>query len=534
VIVVRFYSFFDWVKEGKILILNNAPVDKKVLIDGDTLTLANVLSIARKMVPVELHAASKAKLLKSRKVIESILTQESIVYGVTTGFGSFSDVFISREDSDTLQRNIIKSHACGVGEPLPQEAVRAMMVLRANSLAKGYSGVRLEVVELLLGMLNRGVHPIVPAKGSVGASGDLIPLSHIALAMIGLGETEYKGRLIPAKDALKQAGLSAIELTAKEGLALINGTQYMCALGTLTFLDAMELFKAGQIAAAASFEALEGIASAFDPQVQTARPHSGQKLCAAAMLKLLDGSELLSKQNRERTQDAYTLRCIPQVHGAIADALQYVRGVLEVEVNAATDNPLVFPESGDVISCGNFHGQPLALAFDFLAIAVNELGNISERRIERLVNPTLSNGLPAFLVEDGGLNSGLMLLQYAAAALVSEGKVLSHPASVDSIPTSANQEDHVSMGSIAAYKGRQIVDNICWIIAAELLAAYRGICFRSHRIGRGASLAFSLIGEELPQDKNDRILYKDLQKVHNLLQNGSIVKAVEKEVGRLL
>ncbi len=507
---------------------------ERIFIDGESLTLEQVIAVARKDASVELHLSGRGRLYKSREVIENILSQERIVYGVTTGFGSFSDVFISRQDRDTLQRNIIMSHACGVGEPLPQDVVRAMMLLRANSLAKGCSGVRPELVELLLNMLNGKIHPLVPAKGSVGASGDLIPLAHIALAMIGLGEVECRGKIVPSEKALQQAGLHPIELTAKEGLALINGTQYMSALGALALLDAIELFKVATIAAAMTFEALEGIISAFDPQVHQVRPHCGQRICADLMLRLLQGGDLATRQKQKRTQDAYTLRCIPQVHGATFDALQYIRNVLGIEINSATDNPLVFPESGEVISCGNFHGQPLALALDFLAIAVNELGNISERRIERLVNPALNNGLPAFLTENGGLNSGLMLLQYAAAALVSEGKVLAHPAGVDSIPTSGNQEDHVSMGSIAAYKGMQVVENITWVIAAELLAAARAMRFITHRPGLGSAAAFDLLCDILPQDGGDRILYKDLRSVYELLHSGRIVGEVEKVAGKLL
>lgn len=506
----------------------------KVSIDGENLTLGQILDVARGKADVGLHPSGRAKVIQSREVIENILAQEKIVYGVTTGFGRFSDILISRQDREILQKNIIMSHACGVGEALPQEAVRAMMLLRANSLARGCSGVRPELVELLLQMLSGEIHPVVPAKGSVGASGDLIPLAHIALAVIGLGEVEYRGRIIPSQSALAQAGLAPLELTAKEGLALINGTQYMSALGALALLDALELFKAASIAAAMTFEALQGIAAAFDPQVHAVRPHGGQQACAALMLRLLQGGDLLTRRKQERVQDAYTLRCIPQVHGATLDALQYIRGVLEVEINSATDNPLVFPDSGAVISCGNFHGQPLALALDFLAIAVNELGNISERRIERMVNPALNNSLPAFLTENGGLNSGLMLLQYAAAALVSEGKVLAHPAAVDSIPTSGNQEDHVSMGSIAALKGRQVVENIAWVIAAELLAAARAMHFIRHRPGKGSGAAFRLICDTLPPGEGDRILYKDLQVVRSLMQGGEITGAVEGAVGKLL
>jgi histidine ammonia-lyase len=511
---------------------NNIATKEVVLVDGENLLLEDVLAVARGAAPVALHPSGREKLLKSRAIVEDILTQERVVYGVTTGFGRFSDVLIPREDSGALQNNIIMSHACGVGDPLPQEVVRAMMLLRANSLAKGYSGVRLEVVMLLLEMLNRGLHPLVPSKGSVGASGDLIPLSHIALSMLGLGEMSYRGELFSSDKAFAQVGLTPLQLTAKEGLALINGTQYMSALGTLALLDAIELFKTASIAAAMTFESLQGIVAAFHPQVHQVRPHCGQKLSAALMLRLLQGSELVSCEPA-RVQDAYTLRCIPQVHGATFDALEYIRSVLEIEINAATDNPLVFPESGEVISCGNFHGQPLALALDLLAIAVNELGNISERRIERLVNPALNNGLPAFLTENGGLNSGLMLLQYAAAALVSEGKVLSHPGAVDSIPTSGNQEDHVSMGSISAYKGRQVVENISWVIAAELLAAARAMRFIEHRPGKACSTALRLLGEVLPQDDSDRILYKDLQSVHELLESGAIISAIEEVVGKL-
>jgi histidine ammonia-lyase len=515
------------------MIKNDTTTKKEILVDGENLALQEVLAVARGAAPVALHPSGQEKLLKSRAVVEDILTQGRVVYGVTTGFGRFSDVLISREDCDALQNNIIVSHACGVGEPLPQEVVRAMMLLRANSIAKGYSGVRAEVVTLLLEMLNRKVHPYVPSKGSVGASGDLIPLAHIALTMLGLGEVEYGGKLIPSKEAFAQAGLNPLRLTAKEGLALINGTQYMSALGTLSLLDAVDLFKAASIAAALSFEALQGVVSAFDPQVHRVRPHSGQIVSAALMLQLLRGSELINLKP-ERVQDAYTLRCIPQVHGATLDALEYIRNVLKIEINSATDNPLVFPESGEVISCGNFHGQPLALALDLLAIAVNELGNISERRIERLVNPALNNGLPAFLTENGGLNSGLMLLQYAAAALVSEGKVLAHPGSVDSIPTSGNQEDHVSMGSISACKGRQVVENITWVIAAELLAAVRAVRFVEHRLGEAGSAVSKLIGEVVPQEDSDRILYKDLQEVHQLLKNGAVIRAAEEAVGQLL
>ncbi|MDD4360307.1 MAG: histidine ammonia-lyase [Syntrophaceticus sp.] len=508
--------------------------NRSISLDGEHLTLEQVLLVARNNAPVKLHISGKEKLLKSRKIVERIISSGEVAYGITTGFGKFSDISISTEDCSTLQKNIIMSHACGVGEPLPQEVVRAMMLLRANSLAKGYSGVRLELVELLLGMLNSGIHPVVPCKGSVGASGDLIPLSHIALAMIGMGEVEYQGKRMASQEALQQAGLCPISLTAKEGLALINGTQYMCALGSLAVSDALELFKSASIAAAMTFESLEGIPNAFDPRVHEVRPHQGQGLCAKLMLKLLQGSELLERKKHKRVQDAYTLRCIPQVHGASLDAINYVKGVLETEINSATDNPLIFPDGGDVISGGNFHGQPLALALDFLAMAVSELGSISERRIERMVNPSLNGELPPFLTRNGGLNSGLMLLQYAAAALVSENKILSHPASVDSIPTSGNQEDHVSMGSIAAHKVRTVITNVSWVIAAEMLAASRGMEFISHKVGQGAKVAHHLIRERVPFKDADDILYQQLNQVYDLLLSGRVNREAEKAIGEEL
>jgi histidine ammonia-lyase len=506
---------------------------ESLFIDGNSLTTEQVLAVARKNVPVHLSVAGKANILKSRKAVEKIVLEGLTVYGVTTGFGKFSEVTVSREDCNALQKNIIMSHAGGVGEPLPREAVRAMMLLRANSLAKGYSGVRLEVVQLLLDMLNLGIHPVVPRKGSVGASGDLVPLAHIALAMIGLGKVEYRGRVIPAEEAFKLNRLKPVTLAAKEGLALINGTQYMSALGCLATAEALELLKAASIAAAMTFEAMEGIPSAFDPRVHEVRPHAGQKSCALVMRRLLEGSDLFTRTKQKRVQDAYTLRCIPQVHGASLDAVRHVKDILETEINSATDNPLVFPEAGCVISGGNFHGQPLALALDYLAMAVSELGSIAERRLERLVNPALNGGLPPFLTRNGGLNSGMMILQYVAAALASENKIFAHPASVDSIPTSANQEDHVSMGSVAALKAGTVVENVSWIVSAEMMAAAQALDFVSHNLGAGVRAAHRLIREAVPHWDGDRILYRDLHRVHDLLAGGLITEMVEQEVGPL-
>jgi histidine ammonia-lyase len=506
---------------------------KAVAIDGDSLTIEDVISVARENVPVKLSMTGKARLLKSREIVEKILTSGQTVYGVNTGFGKFSAVSVSREDTNALQRNIIMSHSGGIGEPLPQEVVRAMMLLRANSLAKGFSGARTVLVQLLLDMLNTGIHPVVPCQGSVGASGDLIPLAHIALAMIGLGEVEYRGKVIPSTEAFQATGLHPINLVAKEGLALINGTQFMSGLGCLAVYDSLQLVKTASITAVMTFEALDGIPSAYDARIQEVRPHKGQKQCAAIMRRLLQGSELLSRKKHKRVQDAYTLRCIPQVHGASLDAINYVRQVLETEINSATDNPLIFPDTGEVISGGNFHGQPLALALDFLAMAVSELGSISERRIERLVNPALS-GLPAFLTEYGGLNSGMMILQYGAAALASENKVLAHPASVDSIPTSGNQEDHVSMGSIAARKARTVVGHVNWILAGEMLAAAQALDFTSHQLGQAALLALKMVRSEVPHWDEDRVLYRDLDKVHMLVLGGTVTNQVEQEVGLLI
>jgi histidine ammonia-lyase len=501
-----------------------------LLLDGDSLTIESVVSVAREGTQAALSLSGKAKLLRARQLVEQILAQGRRVYGVNTGFGKFSDVSISPEDTNALQRNLIMSHAGGLGDPLPRDVVRGMMLLRANSLAKGYSGIRVEVVQLLLNMLNRDVIPVVPCKGSVGASGDLVPLAHIALVMIGQGQAERGGRVVPAREALAAAGLHPISLTAKEGLALINGTQYMSAFGCLALHDSLMLYQAANIAAAMSFEALEGIVSVFDPQVHAVRPHPGQVQCAADLRRLLDESGLLSKEPgtpwARRAQDAYTLRCIPQVHGASLDAIGYVTGVLQTEINSATDNPLLFPETGEVISCGNFHGEPLALALDFLTIAVSELGSISERRTERLVNPTLNGDLPPFLTEHGGLNSGLMILQYASAALASENKVLSHPASVDSIPTSGSQEDHVSMGAIAARKASQVVDNVSWVIAGEMLAAAQALDFATHGLGKGSRAALKAVREVAPHWNEDRILYQDLNRVHDLLQSGEITERV--------
>ncbi|GLC28666.1 histidine ammonia-lyase [Clostridium omnivorum] len=500
-----------------------------VIIDGNGLTLDQLVAVAKQGYKVVLHEGAQKRVEKSRKIVERIVKNDEVVYGITTGFGKFSDVVITQNDCKTLQKNLILSHACGYGKSFPTEVVRAIMLLRANALSKGYSGITLNALNTLIEMINKGVHPIIPEKGSLGASGDLAPLAHMVLPMIGEGEAEYKGEILNGKDAMDRAGIPLVELTAKEGLALINGTQVMTAVGALAVDEAIQLLKLADVSSALTMEALRGIKDAFYPEVHSIRPHKGQMTTAENMLNLVEGSNLVTNQGELRVQDAYTLRCIPQVHGASKDAINYVLERVLIEMNSATDNPVI-TENGNVISGGNFHGQPMALSFDFLGIAAAELGNISERRIERLINYQL-NDLPAFLVKKGGLNSGFMITQYAAAALVSENKVLAHPASVDSIPSSANQEDHVSMGTIAARKSRDIIENVKRVIATEIMAACQAIDFRENvKLGIGTSAAYRVVRENLSFIEEDRIMYKDLDKCTELLSNRTLINEVEKVV----
>lgn len=500
-----------------------------VYIDGKSLKLSEILSVSKGESVVKLTETAKTEINKSRKIVDSIVENNKIVYGVTTGFGKFSDVHISNEDCKTLQKNLILSHACGFGNPFPTDVVRVIMLLRANALAKGYSGIRLETLEILIDMINKGVHPVIPEKGSLGASGDLAPLAHMVLPMIGEGEAEYKGRVMSGKEAMEKAGIPIVELTAKEGLALINGTQVMTAVGSLALCEALDLIKVSDIAAALTIEGLRGIKNAFDLRIHTIRPHKGQIQTAKNIMALIEGSTFVTEQGELRVQDAYTLRCVPQVHGAVKDAVNYVKNEVEIEINSATDNPIITKE-GDVISGGNFHGEPMALSFDFLGIAVSELANISERRLERLINYQL-NDLPPFLVKHGGLNSGFMITQYAAASLVSENKILAHPASVDSIPSSANQEDHVSMGTIAARKSREIVNNVRRVLATEMLAACQGIDFRDGlKLGRGTQKAYDTIRESVNFIEKDTIMYKEIDKCEELIKNRKIINNVESAV----
>jgi len=501
---------------------------------GEHLTVADVIAVARERAPVALSPRARPRMRASRALVDRLVREGRTVYGITTGVGELAGVSISPDQSAQLQVNIVRSHSAGVGDPLPDETVRAMMLLRAHALALGYSGVREELVLLLIEMLNHGIHPLIPAQGSVGASGDLAPLAHLALAMIGEGQARLDGREAPAADALARAGLRPVALAAKEGVALINGTQLMSACGALAAGDARALLACADVAGAMTFEALRGHLDAFDPLLHDVRPHPGQRASAANLRRLLDNSEVLgARHEHPKIHDAYALRCMPQVHGAARDALAYAGRVLDVEMNAATDNPLVFADAGRVISGGNFHGQPVALALDVLAVALSAVASISERRIERLVNPHLS-GLPAFLTPDGGLHSGLMLAQYTAAALVSENKVLSHPASVDSIPTSANQEDHVSMGALAARKALRVLRHAQQVVGIELLCAAQAIEFRRPLgLAAGTRPAHEAVRAAVPALDTDRVLAPDLAAALGLVQSGAVVRAVEAVLGAL-
>lgn len=505
----------------------------KVLLDGQSLTIEDVVNVARFGYTVELTEDAVKRVERARKTVDDFVAEEAVIYGITTGFGKFENVHISQDDTKDLQKNLIISHACGVGTPFDEEVVRGIMLLRANALAIGNSGIRLSTLKTLIEMINKGVYPVIPEKGSLGASGDLAPLSHMVLVLIGMGEAFVDGQRVPGHVAMEKVGLTPVELTSKEGLALINGTQVMTSVGCLAAYDAYQLVKLADISAALSVEALSGITDAFDPRIHKVRPHKGQLSTAYNLLQVLDGSGLTTKQGELRNQDAYALRCVPQIHGASKDAIQYVLDKVNIEINSVTDNPIILPEDNLAFSGGNFHGQPMALPFDFLGIALSEIANSSERRIERLVNPQL-NDLPAFLTPKGGLHSGFMIAQYAAAALVSENKVLAHPASVDSIPSSANQEDHVSMGTIAARKAREILKNAQNVIAIELLAAAQGVDFKSpEKLGLGTKVAYDKVRSVVDKWVDDREMYKDMNLVYNLVQGHDITKAVEKAVGEL-
>jgi len=506
-----------------------------IRLTGDDLGLEDVWSVAHEGAAAELTDEAREKMAAARRLVERSAGGGHHVYGVNTGFGRFVSRSIPDELTGELQLRLLRSHACGVGEPYPDEIVRAAMVLRANALAKGYSGARAKVVDLLLACLGRGLLPHVPSRGSVGASGDLAPLAHLALPLVGEGRATVDGELLPGAEALAAVGLEPLALEAKEGLSLVNGTQFMAAFGALGVVRARRLAAAADIACALSLEALQGSRASFIPQVHALRPLPGQRDSAANVLGLTEGSAIMEAHRWcDKVQDAYSLRCAPQVHGASRDLLAYVESTVATELNAATDNPLVLVEDGLVVSNGNFHGQPLAFALDALAIAVAELGSISERRVERLVNPSLSNGLPAFLATDGGLNSGFMIPQYVAASLVSENKVLCHPASVDSIPTSGGQEDHVSMGNAAGLKAWQVLANTERTVAIELLAAAQAVELLAPLApGTGAEAARAFVRSLSPRLHDDRPLHDDIEAVATAIREGSLVAAVEGQAGDL-
>jgi histidine ammonia-lyase len=512
-------------------------------INGNDLTLDDVRQVVHERRPILLQPEARIAVERARAVVEDLLENDRVAYAVNTGVGKLADLRISLDDIRQLQIKLLRSHAAGVGEPLAEDVTRAMVLLRANSLAKGFSGVRPAVIDTLCEMLNRGVHPVIPSQGSVGASGDLAPLAHLALVLIAEGEATFCGKRMAAAEALKQADIKPLALQAKEAISLINGTQGMLAVGLLATLQANVLADTADVLGALTVDALKGTDAAFDKRVHQARPHAGQSLVAENLRRMLEGS-LIRESHREcqKVQDAYSLRCIPQVHGAVRDTLAHCRKVFEIEMNSAVDNPLVFPEErkvgapkrgvgstvpGDILSGGNFHGEPLAFALDFLAIALSGLAGISERRIERLVNPALNEGLPAFLAPGAGLNSGFMMAQVTAAALVSENKVLAHPASVDSITTSGNQEDYVSMGMIAANKLLRVVINTCNVLAIEALAVAQALDFRAPlKTGKRGQAAHAAIRSVSPTITEDRIFTKDFERVAALIASGKLAEVL--------
>ncbi|HKS26730.1 MAG TPA: histidine ammonia-lyase [Pyrinomonadaceae bacterium] len=492
-------------------------------LDGQRLSLEEVAAVARGAESVRLTESARERVQEARRAVEAIIETGRVVYGVNTGFGKLSDVHIPQTELRELQLNLVRSHACGVGRPLSEAETRAMMLLRANVIALGNSGARAEVLELLLNMLERGVHPVVPEKGSVGASGDLAPLAHLALVLIGEGEAFYRGERMTGGEALKRAGLEPVLLEAKEGLALLNGTQAMGAVGGLALHRAERLARVADVAGAMTLEALRGTPVAFDERIHLARPHEGQTLAAAHLRELLSESEIRAShlENDPRVQDAYSLRCMPQVHGAVRGALRHAREVVEIETGSATDNPLIFTREGDVLSGGNFHGAPLALAFDYAAIALTDLMSIAERRIDRVVNPDSNEGLPPFLTTRAGTSSGFMMAQVTAAALLADSRVLSHPASVDNVPTDGGKEDHVSMGMTAAVKLRGVLENAEYVLAIELLTAAEGL---EHRLplkpGRGVMRAYEALRAIAPPVTRDRALAEDFERIARAIRDG--------------
>lgn len=500
-------------------------------IDGYSLTLEELKQVACEDEKIELSKASQQKVTKCRKYVEKIIEEDKTVYGLTTGFGKFSTIKIPPEQIDELQENLILSHATGVGNFLPRAETRAIMLLRINVLAKGHSGIRLQTLQALIDMLNAKIHPCIPEKGSVGASGDLAPLSHLALVLLGKGKAEYKGEIISGATAMEKAGIKPVKLKAKEGLALNNGTQVMTGIAALALLKAEHLVQMADVCAAASVDALLGTPDAFDPLIHKLRPYQGQQNSAANLHNILQNSHLrASHKDCPNVQDAYSLRCTPQVHGAVREALQYVGKVLSTELNSTTDNPLIFPDEDRVISGGNFHGEPVAIAADTLGMSIAELANVSERRTEQLLNPALNRNLKPFLAGRPGLDSGFMIAQLTSASLVSENKVLAHPASVDSIPTSANQEDHVSMGTISAVKARNIISNVAQVLGIELLAALQALDYRSFKSSELIEKLKSVVRKDIQPMEKDRVMTEDILKSKEFIESEQLLGELKKIV----
>ncbi len=506
-----------------------------IFLDKERITNDDLVAIARYNALVDFSSQGEARVEKTSALIRRWIAEKKVIYGITTGFGALCNVTIPERETRRLQQNILMSHAAGMGNPLPREVARAIMALRVHDLSLGYSGCRMETIRHMLTLLNKGVTPVIPEKGSVGSSGDLAPTAHLGLVLIGRGEAFYKGKRLPGGEVLRRIGLKPLILEGGEGLALINGTQVMTAIGVLVVNDALQLSKTADIACAMSLEVLMGTNSEFDPRIHQVRPHPGQIATADNILRLIQESAIIeSHLGCARVQDAYTLRCSPQIHGASKDAVAHAMRVIDIEINSTTTNPLIFSDTQEVRLGGNFHGQPVAMAADYLSMGIAELGSVSERRIERLVNPQLSD-LPAFLVKNGGVNSGYMIAQYAAAALVSENKVLAHPACVDSIPTSANKEDHVSMGTIAMRQSRAILENVENVVAIELLCAAQAYDLITEKNpmsgGLGTRVAYEVIRRHVPYLDKDRELYRDIEAMVAVLRSGEIVEAVEKAVG---
>ena len=506
----------------------------KFILNGGNLNVFNSVKLIKENYSLSVSKSAERKIRNSRKLVEHWIAKEEVIYGINTGFGEFKDVIISQNQTEELQRNLILSHSTGVGSPIEDDVVRLMILFRINSLIQGHSGVRYELIEFLLKFFNARLIPVIPQQGSVGCSGDLAPLAHLASAFLGEGLTKYKGKILISRDALKRAGLKPFSLFSKEGLALINGTQMMSSYLCLSLQEAVKLSKLADIAGAVTVEATKSTDTAYDERIQKIRPHKGQIASAENLRKLLHNSGIIkSHEDCPRVQDAYSIRCIPQVHGAVKDAINYCLNVLNTEINSVTDNPLIFAKENEHLEGGNFHGEPLALASDFLKIAVAELGSISERRTARLVDGSLS-GLPRFLIKEGGINSGFMIAQYTAASLVSENKVLAHPASVDSIPTSANQEDHNSMGSIAARKCFEVINNVKNILAIEILCSTQALEFLKPLVpGKGVKKAYDLFRKEIKFVTKDLYMKDLIESANKILYYSDFIEQIEKVTGKL-